>query len=89
MSGWMFYWWIRIVWWTPEGRAFRQMQRHGGPVTLTVARMSQAPQPVVEEAVQEAFLALHRRYVRGRSVQNVRTWAARYALTIMDRRLVK
>jgi DNA-directed RNA polymerase specialized sigma24 family protein len=89
MPGWMFGAWIRIAWWTPEARAFRDECRYAGRVVQTVARLSQAPEPDVEAAVQQAFLALHRRYCRGRTVQDVRTWAARYALTIMDRKLVK
>lgn len=89
MPGWMFGLWLRIAWWTPEGRADRALRRHSARVARTVARLSQAPQSDVEEAVQQAFLALHRRYVRGRHVENVRMWAACYALTIMDRKLVK
>ena len=38
------------------------------------------------KAVLEAFLALHRWYVRGRDVQNVRVWAVRYALMILPPR---
>jgi DNA-directed RNA polymerase specialized sigma24 family protein len=89
MPGLVFGVWVRIAWWTPEARAYRQLRRCGGRVASTVARMSQAPEPEVEEAVQQAFLALHRRYARGRRVENVRMWATRYALTIIDRKLVK
>ncbi len=87
MPGWMFGWWIRIAWWTPEAMAFRDECRYGRRVAETVARMSQAPEDDVEEAVRQAFLALYRRYVRGRPVQHVRMWATYYALTIMERNL--
>jgi DNA-directed RNA polymerase specialized sigma24 family protein len=89
MSEWVFDWWIRIAWWTPDAKAVRALRCHSDHVVRTVARISQAPESDVEDAVEQAFLALHRRYVRGRAVQNVRLWAARYALTIMERRLVK
>lgn len=79
-------WWYWLRWWSPEARAYREMRRYGGPVAMTVARLSQAPEAEVEAAVQQAFLALHRRYVRGRDVRNVRLWTARYALTIMAQR---
>lgn len=89
VSEWVFGWWLRIAWWTPEGRAFRQMRRYGQRVVRTVAHLSQAPASEVEEAVQEAFLALYHRYDRGDHVPNVWIWTARYALTITGRKLVK
>jgi hypothetical protein len=89
MSEWVFDWWIRIAWWTPEARAFRAERRYRAAVIACVWQLSQAPAVDVEDAVDEAFLALHRCYCRGRRVQNVRLWTMRYALTIMDRKLVK
>jgi hypothetical protein len=78
--------WGRLRWWSPEARVLRDRRRYGGRVLALVAHMSEAEPAEIEEAVHRAFLALHRRYQRGRTVRNVRVWAAQYALMVMSRR---
>lgn len=77
--------WYRVRWWSPEARALRHHRRHAADVVASVARLTHANDSAIEAAVQQAFLALHRWYVQGGEVPDIREWTTRHALMLLAR----
>jgi hypothetical protein len=85
MPGWMFDWWIRIAWWTPEAMTRRAFRRYGECVYCELVLAGLRDDEQIEALIQRAFLALHLEYVAGRSVSDPR----RFAIDVAQQWLAK
>lgn len=76
----IWYWWYRLLWWTPEAKAIRAWHRYAECVTCQLLLRGTHPESV-DRLTIDAFLALHREYVDGRKIRDPRAWAIDYALS--------
>jgi hypothetical protein len=67
----LLWWWYRIRWWTPEGKACRALRLHGRAVYCDLRRQGIGEEQA-EEATLLAFEVLHQQYRLGAKPVHVR-----------------
>jgi hypothetical protein len=76
-----FWWWqatYRLRWWSPEARADRARDRYRDEVDAHLMALG-CHEDIAAQLTDRAFLALHRAYQAGRSIDDPRKFAINFA----------